>query len=284
MSENKTKSKRRVKVAVAGTIVAGVVGFNVCTTKVDRGYVGVVFDQFNGGVQNEVLTSGRQFIMPWQKVSQFATVTKTVYMSADKREGSKEDESIMVKANDGTLQSDLSFTYSFNAEDVVKVQKKYMGDGDYVVNNVLRGLIRSWVNEAASKFTTVEIHQTNTEKVNDAITEHVAKKAKDYGVTIERVTLSETKVSEQVEQAIKDRQTAEQNRKKKEDELKTVEIEKKKAELEAEKKIIEAEGERKANEIRAEGLDDRILKQQAIEKWNGELPTTISENVIKGVN
>ena len=64
MSENKTKSKRRVKVAVAGTIAAGVVGFNVCTTKVDRGYVGVVFDQFNGGVQNEVLTSGRQFIMP----------------------------------------------------------------------------------------------------------------------------------------------------------------------------------------------------------------------------
>lgn len=270
----------KVKIAVVGTVVAGVVGFNACTTKIDRGHVGVVFDQFNGGVQNEVLTSGRQFIMPWQKVSQFATVTKTLYMSADKREGSKEDESIIVKASDGTLQSDLSFTYSFNAKDVVKIQKKYMGDGDYVVNNVLRGLIRSWVNESASKFTTVEIHQTNTEAVNDAITEHVAKKAKEYGVTIERVTLSETKVSPEVEAAIKSRQTAEQNRKKKEDELKAKEIEKKEAELEAERKVIEAEGERKANEIRAEGLDDRILKQQAIEKWNGQLPQVTSGNAI----
>lgn len=273
----------KAKAIVAGTIVAGVVGFNVCTEKIDRGYVGVVFDQFNGGVQSEVLTSGRQFIMPWQKVSQFATVTKTVYMSADKREGSKEDESITVKANDGTLKSDLSFTYSFNAKDVVKVQKKYMGDGDYVVNNVLRGLIRSWVNEAASKFTTVEIHQTNTEAVNDAITEHVAKKAKEYGVTIERVTLSETKVSPEVEAAIKSRQTAEQNRKKKEDELKAKEIEKKEAELEAERKIIEAEGERKANEIKAQGLDSRILDQMAIEKWDGKLPSTVTDNVFKGL-
>ena len=258
---------------VATFVIVGGIVFSTLTTKVDRGHVGVIFDQFNGGVQDKVLTSGRQFKMPWQKVTEFPTVTNTVYMSADKREGSKEDESIKIKASDSVLRADLTFSYSFNAEDVVKVQKKYMQDADYIVNTILRGKIRGWVSEATSKFTTMEIHQTNTEKVNVAITEHIKKKAKEYGVNIEEVTLSETKPSEDMMKAIEARLLAEQNRKTKEDELKTVEIEKQKAQLEAEKKLIEAKGEREANEERAKGLDERILEQMKIEKWNGQMPT-----------
>lgn len=267
------KSKTKFTTGLVAILVLSTLGYVTCTTKIDRGHVGVIFDQFNGGVQQKVLSSGRQFKLPWQRVTEFPTVTKSVYMSADSREGSEEDESIKVKASDSILKADLTFSYSFNPDDVVGVQKKYMQDADYIVDTMLRGKIRGWVSEATSKFTTMEIHQSNTEKVNMAITEHIKGKAKAYGVNIEEVILSETKPSEDMMKAIEARLLAEQNRKTKEDELKTVEIEKQKAKLEAEKRLIEAKGEKEANEERAKGLTPEILEQMKIEKWNGQTPT-----------
>lgn len=263
--------KKRLIAGLLGIILLGRVGYATCSTSVSRGHVGVVFDQFDGGVQDKVLTAGRQFKLPWQKVSEFPTVTKTIYMSADSREGSKEDESIKIKAKDGTLQADLTFMYSFDATDVVGVQKKYMGDGDYIMT-LIRGQLRGWVSEATSKYSTMEIHQTATEDVNAAITEHVAEKAKAFGITIEKVTLSETKPPEQILQAIQSLQVEENNRKAKEEQLKSLEVEGQIIDKENEIALKKAENERKMNEEKSAGLTDEILQQMWIDKWSGNLP------------
>lgn len=273
------KLKKKYIIGTICVIFISVIGFNICSVKVGRGNVGVVFDQFNGGVQDKVLTSGRHFKLPWQRVNEFPTTIKTVYMSADRREGSKDDESIKVKAKDGTLKADLTFTYSFNASDVANVQRNYMGDGDYIVN-MLRGQIRGWVSEATSKFTTMEIHQTKTSEVNEKITNHVQDRANKYGLTIGEVTLSETNPPDNVKAMIAENAKIEQEVKKVESELKVEEAKLEKAKKEAEKKVIEAQAEQKANEIKANGLDDKILKQLAIEKWDGKLPNIISGEVM----
>lgn len=65
--------------------------------------------------------------------------------------------------------------------------------------------------------------------------------------------------------------------------LEKAEIAKREAELEAERKVIEAEGERKANEIKAQGLDERILKQIAIETWKeggSQVPQAVGSGTI----
>ena len=58
-------------------------------------------------------------------------------------------------------------------------------------------------------------------------------------------------------------------------ELDKLKIEKDKAKLDAERKLIIAEGERKANEEKAKGLTEQILKEQAIQKWNGQPAPTM---------
>lgn len=271
------------KVITAGSAIILVAGFATCTTKVDRGHVGVVFDQFNGGVQEEVLAPGRHLVAPWQKVNEFSTTVKTVYMSADKKEGSKENEAIKVKAKDGTLTADLTFTYSFNVDDVSEVQRRYAGDGDYIIE-MLRGQIRGWVSEATSQYTTMEIHQTKTTEVNAKLTEHVQARAEKYGLTIGEVTLSETNPPDNVKAMIAENAKIDQEVKKVESELKVEEAKLEKAKKEAERKIVAAEAEQKANEIKAKGLDEKILKEKAIEKWDGKLPTTVTDNVLKSVN
>ena len=48
------------------------------------------------------------------------------------------------------------------------------------------------------------------------------------------------------------------------------------AEAAAKKKIIEAQAEREANALRTVALTPAVLQQMWIEKWNGEVPTVIT--------
>ena len=89
----------------------------------------------------------------------------------------------------------------------------------------------------------------------------------------ENVSLAETRPSTEVQQAIERRQQIAQELEQQKLSLEKAEIAKKEEQLKQEKALIQAEGERKANEERAKGLDEKILQQMAIEKWNGQLPT-----------
>ena len=44
----------------------------------------------------------------------------------------------------------------------------------------------------------------------------------------------------------------------------------------AEAAIIAAEGEKKANDILNKSLNETIIKNKAVDKWNGELPKVTS--------
>ena len=45
---------------------------------------------------------------------------------------------------------------------------------------------------------------------------------------------------------------------------------------EAEKKVVAAQAEAEANKLRTQALTPMILKQQWIEKWNGDIPTVVT--------
>ena len=89
-------------------VIAGVVLAPSCTTIVPQGHVGAVYDKMEKGVQDYTLSEGFHFKTPWQKVNAFPTSIETVYMSADKREGSKENEEVTIGCNDGSLKADLT--------------------------------------------------------------------------------------------------------------------------------------------------------------------------------
>lgn len=266
---------------IAPLIVAGAVLFPTCTTIVPQGHVGAVYDKMEKGVQDEVLSEGFHFKTPWQKVNAFPTSIETVYMSADEREGSKDNEEITVGCNDGSLKADLTFSYRFKAEDVPSVQRNYRGKtGEEIMNSVLRGQLRTWVGEVTKNYSTMEVHLTKKDEINTKLTEYLNKKSDKYGVTFENVALAETRPSAEVQQAIERRQQIAQELEQQKLSLEKAEVAKKEEQLKQEKALIQAEGERKANEERAKGLDDKILKQMAIEKWNGILPTVTDGNAI----
>ena len=254
-------------------VVAALVVAPKCIKIVPLGNVGAIYNRLGGGIEDRVLEEGFNFKKPWEKINYFPVSIETVYMSKDSREGSENDESVTISCQDGSLNADLTYSYRFDKSKVPEIQKKYRGkSGEEIMNQVLRGQLRSWVSEVTKNYTTMEVHLTDKETVNNKLTEHLNKKAEKYGITFENVSLAETRASDEVQKAIEKRQQISQELEQQKLSLKKAEVEKEKAQLEADKKVIEAEGDKKANKIKAEGLDERILKEKMIDKWNGELP------------
>lgn len=260
-------------------IIIFIILFTTCTTTIKQGHVGAVYDRFKKGIQSYTLSEGINIKAPWQSINEFPISIETVYMSKDTREGSPADESITISCNDGSLSADLTFSYRFKIEDVPKVQRQYRGkDGQEIMNSVLRGQLRSWISEVTKNYSTMEVHLTKKEVVNEKLTEHLNKKAEKYGVMFENVSLAETRASKEVQEAIEKRQQISQEVEQQRLQLEKAEIAKQAAQLEAERKIIQAEGEKKSNEIKAQGLDEKILREKYIEKWDGKLPQVMDSN------
>ena len=267
-------------------VVAALVVAPKCIKIVPQGNVGAVYNRLGGGIEDRVLEEGFNFKKPWEKINYFPISVETVYMSKDSREGSEDDESITLSCQDGSLSADLTYSYRFDKSKVPDIQRKYRGkSGDEIMNQVLRGQLRSWVSEVTKNYTTMEVHLTDKDTVNNKLTEHLNKRAEKYGITFENVSLAETRASKEVQQAIEKRQQISQELEQQKLSLKKAEVEKERAQIEADKKVIEAEGDKKANEIKAKGLDDKILKEKMIEKWDGSYPKVVgSDDVLIDLN
>ena len=244
-------------------IVVGAVSVAICTEKVPAGYVGVQYSM-SGGISDEVLSQGWHIVSPTKKVSLYSVATEQLFMSADEKEGSKDDDSFDVVCKDGVLNVDFEMSYSFDAEKVPNIFSRYRGmSGDDIINNVIRGKIKTYTNEVTSQFTVLEAHMEKKGELNRMLTEHLRNMLAD-SVEVESATLSRTTASAEVEASITKRTTTAQ-------ELEAEKQKQEKVALEAETKRIQAQGE----------ADALLIKAQAEAEANKLLEESISDNLIR---
>lgn len=277
--KEKEKRMRRGKI---GGITIGVVIFLIlllgfmCTERVPAGYVAVQYS-LNGGVKDEVLTQGWHFISPTVKTSEYTVGIEQSYLTSDDRGDSKDDESFTASSKEGkAINIDLTFTYQYKPEDVTGVFVKFKGQsGKEVRDSFIKPNIISWTKEVVAKYEVADILGAKKADVNTALTDYISKKFTPYGITISNVSLINVGVDKKTREVINNKIAAQQNA-----ETQRIENQTKvdKAKADAEAKMIEAEAESKANKLLEKSLTDGVLKQQWIEKWNGELPKVDSDN------
>lgn len=247
-------------------IVGGIIGGTICTERIPAGYVGVQYS-VNGGVQDEVLTQGWHLVSPTKKVTLYSVATETFVMSADERDGSKDNESFDLTCSDGTVNVDFEMQYTFDPSQVTNVFNKYRGvDGETVISTNLRSKIKTIANEVLSRYTVLEAHLEKKSEVNKSLTEALREELGQLGIFVESATLPATRVSDSIQQSINARTQKAQ-------ELEAEKLNQEKAILEQETVRINAETERIKNEEISKSLTKEMLTQMAIEKWDGKLST-----------
>lgn len=268
------KITTKITLGAAVLVTAGVMA--TCVEKVPAGYVAGQFSM-NGGVKNEVLSPGWHLVSPTIKTSKYSTATEQVYMSKDDREGSEDDESFDVTCKDGKLNADFEMSYSFDADEIPKVMKRYRGmSGEDIINSVVRGKVKTYINEETSKFTVMDAHLEKKSELNKAIFARLQKELKAFGVTVESANLSQTRPDQKLAKAIAERSEANQKLEKIKLEAQIVKQEaenkKIKAQGEAEAKLIKAQGEAKANKEVEKSLTPELIELEKIKAWNGVMP------------
>lgn len=272
-------AKRIGAILVAALLIGGTAFTITGIEKIKAGYVGVVYSM-NGGVQDQVLSQGWKWVGPGKKVVQYSVATEQLYLSANENEGGKDDSSFDVMCKDGKLNVDFEMSYSFDSDNVAQLYTRYRGlDGKDIINNIVKGKIKTYVNEITSKYSVLEAHMEKKSELNNDITLHLKEKLKDFGIVVESANLTQTRADETVQAAITKRSAAAQELEaetlKQEQTKKEAETAKIKAQGEAEALIIKAQAEAEANKILSESLTDNLLKQQEIEKWNGSKAQTV---------
>lgn len=257
-------------------LTIGVVLFCNSIAIIDAGYAGIVYS-LSGGIQSHTLNQGLNFKIPFvQKVNQYTVATEQAYLSRDKKEGSKDDDSFNIPTSDGkTVNVDLEFSYHFDINRLPKTFVQFKGqDGKTIENNFMRGKMKAWCSEVTSTFSVLDIYGEKRADLNSKTLAHVQKKFDEYGIIIDSLNFSRIELDKATAEAIQSRINAQQK-------LEQQKIENEKAKLEAEKKVTEAEATAKANNIinsslNADNLEKIRLENQrkAIEKWNGALPAT----------
>lgn len=169
----------------------------------------------------------------------------------------------------------------------IKVAINYQIDGSRAVNlfktvgtnyntTVLEPAIQETIKAVFSKYTAEEI-VTKRSDVSLAINNTLDERISSYGINSVAVSINNFDFSESYNQAIEQKAVAEQ-------EVETSKNQLEKAKIDAEKKKVEAQGDAEANALLQQSLTDQIIAQQFIEKWNGQLPTTMTDSAIPFIN
>lgn len=253
--------KKVIKITIISIISLFVVitFFNSFTT-IKSGEIGLK-SRF-GQIVSQTTQEGIQFKIPYiEKVTKVNMKVQKADITSSSATKDLQDVSISFAIN-----------YQLQAD---KVMDLYKTVGASYVETILQPATQEALKNVTSKYTAEELI-TKRSEVSQQIIQDLSAKVNKYGIIINELNIIDLNFSEAYNKAIEDKQVAEQEVKKAQQELE-------KTKIEAEKKVAEAQAEADAlrlqkEEITPELLELRRIEAQlkAIEKWSGNLPTTIT--------
>ena len=231
-----------------------------CMERVDAGCEGIKVNLYGSkkGVDETSLVTGIVWYNPWNtKVYEYPTYVQTVDyepFTVNAKDGSEfvVDPTISLKIIDGKSPA---------------VFKKYRKKLNEVVETTLYNYVRDAFRIQLNKFSTDDIVSMR-DSIETAIEQHLTITLNKENFQLEQLT-SGLKYPKTIVEAVDLKNKAIQQAMQVENEIKV-------AEAQAKKLIVAAEAEKKANELKQQSLTPAILQKMWIEKWNGTVPTVMT--------
>jgi len=261
--------KRVLLILLAGASLAG-------CSRVEPGHVGIKVSNFgsSAGVSNVPLGVGWYLTGPGTTIYEYPIFTSTHAWTASK-EQTAADESFNFQDKNGLgVNADVSVAYHVEAPKAPILFQKYRTDMEGIVDGPLRNVVRNAIVEHASDMGVEEIYGPKKASLIAAAQKDVDAYFEQYGLHIDQLYwASNIRVPDAVLQQINAKIANEQQALAAAANVATVQAN-------ANARIAEAEGLAKATSIEGEALraNPEILKQRAIEKWDGKLPTYVGAN------
>lgn len=235
-------------------------------TSIGANEVGIMYNPFNNGIQNEVLGEGFKSKSPFDKVYKISTQVQEFNF-----------ENISVQTNDSQyVNTVLQIQVRIDREKAFEYFKKYGGKQLSDIQGILSNTTQKQLEMITTQYNIMEVLGEKRDEIVNKTLEAVKEELIKDGILVERIIIVDTDAGETIENAIAKEASAKK-------EAETAKYLKEKAELEGEAKVIDAQKEKEANELKQVTLTQQILAEKMIDKWNGQLPTTIMSDDVMSV-
>lgn len=212
-----------------------------------------------GKVEDLTLEAGVHILNPFSKVINMNNRTQKA--------------TIELSAFSSDIQ-EVSTTYTLNfCVDKANAQKLYREIGVEYYDTVIVPKVAEAVKSVMAQYSAENLVSSRGE-VSLKIEKQLKSSLSKYNIEVVATAIEDMDFTDAFTDAVEAKQVAEQNKLKAATEAETAVI---KAQAEADVKLIEAEATAKANDLLTESLTDEILRKQAVEKWDGKMPTVISD-------
>ncbi len=238
---------RRKLVFIVVVIILAVWGFFSGVRQIGTGQVGVVTRY--GQVTGRELHEGLHVVLPFG-VEQVSIYDIKVLRSTDSVNAASKDLQ--------DVSSTLAVNYRVDANRVKEVHQKI---GVNYVEKVLDPATQEVFKATSAKFSAQELI-TNRAEVKSEAFKAIKDRLNKYGIVVDDLSIVDFKFSDTFTKAIEEKQVAQQN------------AERAKFNLEAAR--VDAE----AQQAQAATLSPLYLQKQAIDKWDGKMPTYMGEGTV----
>lgn len=224
-----------------------------------------------GKVQEKTISNGLHILPPLTKVDKINNKIQVLEIKADGFSSDIQEVHIVYDLSYNILPENSKYIFE-------NIGKKYE-------DNIITPKTMESIKIVLAKFTAQDLISKRTE-VSKLIEEVLTEKISSYKINVSSASIRDIDFNETYTNAVEQKQVAEQNKLKQQTEAETkiiqaeaeARVRKIEAEGKASAKIIEAESISKANNLIKQSADEKVIKLQYIEKWNGVLPQVVGEN------
>lgn len=275
-------SKKGLVIGVAVIALAGGAFTVSRMERIPTGRVGVQYS-LNGGVKDEVLDMGVNFVLPGIHVKEFTIGNEQLILSKDKRDGSEGDDSFKVAtSDDASISISFQMSYRYNPETVVDTYKKFKGmDGEDIVEQRVKTVLKSKISEITTDYSMMQLYSGNRSEINDKITEYLNREfGGAYGIEVMDASIIDVHPDKKLKAAIDNRVKALQEKQQAEAEQEKIKVQKEtekmqaeadaqiavtQAQAKAEKMRIEAQAEADANNLKSNSITPELIQMKEAE-------------------
>lgn len=247
------KKVGRIVGTVIGILAVIIIAANSFTT-VDAGHSGVV--KTFGKVSETVLSEGLHFKVPFiqeiVKIDNRVKVAEVACTSASK--------------DLQNVSSTIALNYNVRSSASAEIYRNVGPDYEAIIINPA---IQECVKAVTAKFTAEELI-TNRQSVGDEMMALLGEKISPFGLELKIFNIISFDFSAEFNAAIEAKQTAQQNALKAQQDLQRIKVE-------AQQKVEQAKAEAEAYRLKSQEITPQMLQMEYINKWNGQLPTVVSD-------
>jgi regulator of protease activity HflC (stomatin/prohibitin superfamily) len=278
----KAKRCRNTTAIFRIVVLTGLLTGTGACTKVEPGYVGIKVDNWGSqkGVQDYPLKTGMVIYNPLtEDMYDFPTFMVTRTWTQDISEGNPIDESITFNSIEGTqVNADVAITYFFEASKVPEIFVRFRAKPNALTDGYIHNRVRDFLNREASDMKVVDIFGQGKQKILNNVKHDLEAELGPIGIHFDSVSFtSALRVDQSVHDAINRVIQAAQDALAAQNKVVQARAEADQviaaAQGAAQATLINAKAQADANQLLNSSLTPTLVQWQAIQKWNGTLPT-----------